>query len=132
MSFKTLIKEASKKDNIKKHMMMATNDIERWVKKINDAIKNDNMDEIQQNVDYISSALKDITHFSVLKDLKETNQQMEIYKEIKNKKGYQATFLPEDFKVTDSFNMKLSNGTKIKVLLNTTDFNKPVYWFEIL
>jgi len=66
----------------------------------------------------------------LIEKMSNTKRQMEIYKEIKNKKGYQATFNSNDFKNTDLFKMKLSDGSKIKVLLNTTDFNKPVYNFE--
>ncbi len=65
--------------------------------------------------------MKDLTE-----KLSETEQHMKMYKEILKKKHIKAVFNDEDFKVNDSFKMKLSDGSKVKVLINTKDFNKPV------
>jgi hypothetical protein len=78
------------------------------------------------------ATFKSIIKESSKKPLSTTEQHMEMYKEIKKKKGYKASFLDKDFKVTDSFKMNLSDGSKVKVLLNTKDYDKPVYWFEWL
>ena len=57
-------------------------------------------------------------------------RNVEIYNAIKKKYKIKATFKEEDFNIDKSFDMKLEDGSKIKVLVNTTKYNKPVFWFE--
>lgn len=138
MNFKTFVDESSVNDNIKKHISTALSDIERFSVKIEKALKSDNIKQAKHYSDFIKSSLSDIEDFlnspkiNESQDGIETDQRMQMYKEIKKQKGYKATFYDEDFNVTDSFKMKLKDGSKIKVLLNTTSFDKPVYWFEWL
>jgi len=73
---------------------------------------------------------KELFEDTLYERLSQSQMNMEMYKEIKKRYNFMATFYDEDFNVDESFTMKLSNGSKVKVLINTTDFNKPVFWFE--
>jgi len=64
--------------------------------------------------------------------LDSTDIDMEIYKEIKKKYKKKAVRYEDDFKETDTFDMKLSDGSKIKVYYNDKDFSKPIFDFEWL